>query len=212
MSDDHAVQVLREVLQRLRSQPWERDHWDSERLEAARVEALERYGWILSPKHIHKLDRETFLAFLHSENKWHRMGLGRVGSMTADMASLREAIGLLVDEQIPLKTRLDRLRPHGGKPLVDGLGPGIITVILHFVDPVRYGILSGASDRVMRRFGLYPDLPVTASLSDRYEAINPILIRLAAALEIDLGLLDSLWWRVQPQSLAAYAMAEQGAN
>ena len=29
MSDDHALNVLRGVLTRLRSQPGERDHWDA---------------------------------------------------------------------------------------------------------------------------------------------------------------------------------------
>src|SRR5215204_6334296 len=67
-------------------------------------------------------------------------------------------------------------------------------------------------EKVMSRLGLHPDLPGAASLVDRYEAVNPVLLGIAAALEIDLGLLDSLWWRVQPQDLAATAVPRARAR
>ena len=87
-----------------------------------------------------------------------------------------------------------------------------MTAILHFVDPSRYGILNGASERVLRHLGLYPDLPGTASFGERYEAVNRVLLRLAAALGIDLGLLDALWWRVPPQALAGFAVPRTGSR
>ena len=209
MSDDHALHVLRGVLNRLRSQPGERDHWDTARVRAAREEALDRYGLILSPERVGGIEKERYLGFLRDENKQHTMGLGRGISMTEDMPRLREALAVLVDERLPLKERLDRLRPPGGEPMVKGLGPSVITAFLHFVDPDRYGILNGASERVMRRLGLYPDLPNTASLAERYEAVNRVLLRLATALDVDLGLLDALWWRVQPQTLAEFSSVPQ---
>jgi hypothetical protein len=204
MSDGHALHVLKGVLNRLRSQPGERHHWDALRVRAVRDEALERYGLLLSPERIATIDKERFLKFLRDENRQHTMGLGRGVAMTADMGRLREALAVLVDERLPLRDRLDRLRPPGGVPLVKGLGPSVITAFLHFIDPQRYGILNGASERVMRRLGLYPDLPTTASLAERYEAVNRVLLRVASALGIDLGLLDALWWRVQPQALADF--------
>ena len=163
-------------------------------------------------EHVGGIDKEKFLGFLRDENRQHTMGLGRGISMAADMPRLREALTVLVDERLPLKTRLDRLRPPGGEPMVKGLGPSVITAFLHFVDPDRYGILNGASERVMRRLGLYPDLPGTASLAERYEAVNLVLLRLASALDVDLGLLDALWWRVQPQVLAEFGVAQAGAR
>ena len=80
------------------------------------------------------------------------------------------------------------------------------------MDPGRYGVMNGTGETVMSRLGLYPDLPGAASLADRYEAVNPVLLRIAATLEIDLGLLDSLWWRVQPQDLEATALPRAGAR
>lgn len=201
MSDDHAIRVLRHVLTRLRSQPWERNHWDPARTRAARDDALARFGQILSPERVSGLDKETFLAFLRTENRRHTMGLGRGVSLVADMPRLREALALLVDPHSPLRARLDRLRPLGGKPMISGFGPSVITAVLHFMDPGRYGILNGTSEKVMSRLGLTPEMPRKASFADRYELVNGVLSRLAADLAIDLGLLDALWWRVPPQHL-----------
>jgi len=212
MPDDRALRVLRGVLTRLRSQTWERDRWDTSRTHVSREDALSRYGLILSPDRVGDLDRETFLGFLRSENKRHAMGLGRGISMVADMPRLKEMLSLLVDERLPIRARLDRLRPTGGKPMVRGLGPSIITAILHFTDPARYGILSGASERVLRRLGLHPELPSTASFGERYEAVNRVLLELASELEIDLGLLEALWWRVPPHDLAGFAVPQPGTR
>jgi hypothetical protein len=140
------------------------------------------------------------------------MGFGRVGMMAANMPRLREALTLLVDERVPLEARLDRVRPARGQPMIQGLGPGIITLILHFVDPTRYAILNGTSERIIRRLGLFPDIPVTCSLAMRYTALNSIMLELASALEIDLGLLDTLWWRVLPQDLDRLGSAQAGAH
>jgi hypothetical protein len=212
MPDDRAYQVLRGVLNRLRSQPWESARWESSRIRDARERTLSRYGSILVPEQVGGLDRETFLAFLRCLNERHTIGLGRNASVVADMPRLREALAILGEERAPLRARLDRLRPHGGAPMVKGLGPSIITAILHFADPSRYGLLNGTSERVLLQLGLYPELPSTASFGERYEAVNPVLMRLAAALGIDLGLLDALWWRVPPHDLASFAVPQSGTR
>jgi hypothetical protein len=212
MPDDRALHILRRVLTRLRSQPWERDRWSALRVQTAREEALERYGSIRSPELVGSIEKDLFLGFLRSENDRHRMGFGRVGMMAANMPRLREALTLLVDERLPLRTRLDRVRPPRGQPMIQGLGPGIITLILHFVDPSRYAILNGTSDRIIRRLGLYPDIPITSSLATRYAALNDVMLEIASALEIDLGLLDTLWWRVLPQDLERPGVSQAGVR
>jgi len=206
MPDDHGLRVLRGVLNRLRSQPWERDRWSIPRVQAAREEALAQFGLIRSPELVIGIDKETFLGFLRCENNRHRMGFGRVGLMAADLPRLREALAILVDERLPLTTRLDHMRPPGGKPMVRGLGPGVITLILHFVDPARYGILNGTSERIIMRLGLYPEILAKSSLATRYQAVNAVLLGVPSALEIDLGLLDTLWWRVLPQDFVGPAV------
>ena len=74
-----------------------------------------RIGQIISAERVGGLGKETFLAFLGSENWRHTMGLGRGISFVEDMPRLSEALALLVDPQLPLRARLDRLRPPVGK-------------------------------------------------------------------------------------------------
>jgi hypothetical protein len=77
VSNDHALRVLRHVLTRLQSQPWERNHWDPSRTRAARDDALARFGQIISAERVGGLGKETFLAFLGSDNRRHTMGRSR---------------------------------------------------------------------------------------------------------------------------------------
>lgn len=212
MADEPAVQFLRGVLTRLRSQPWERDHLDPSRDRAAGEDARTRIATMLSPDHIGGTDPEALLGLLRDAIKQHRSGNGLGILKEADPARLREALALLADERRPLAERLDRLRPPGGGALVKGLGPSAISSVLHRVDPDRYGLLSGTSEGVLRRLGVYPELPRSASFAVRYEAVNGVLLRLAAALGIDLGLLDHLFWRVQPHALSDFAPPQAHAR
>ena len=66
MADEPAVQFLRCVLTRLRSQPWERDHFDITRVCAAREEARTRYATMFSPELVRGTDRDTLLG-LHRQ-------------------------------------------------------------------------------------------------------------------------------------------------
>jgi hypothetical protein len=49
MADEPAVQFLRGVLTQLRSQPWERDHFDISRDRTAREDARNRVATMLTP-------------------------------------------------------------------------------------------------------------------------------------------------------------------
>lgn len=208
MSDEPAVKFLRGVVTRMRSQSWERDHFDASNLRAAREDALKRYSTILAPELVGAVDWGTLVGLLRDMKKHHTMGLGRGVPKTADPTRLREALVVLVDERLPLKDRLERLRPAGGQVMVKGLGPSVITSILHMINPERYGILNATSESVLRRLGVYPELPASASFAVRYEAVNQVLLRLASALGVDLGLLDYLFWRVQPQALSDFAATQ----
>ena len=39
-----------------------------------------------------------------------------------------------------------------------------------------------------------------------------VMLEVASALEIDLGLLDTLWWRVLPQDLERPGVSQAGAR
>jgi len=204
-TDEPAVLFLRGVLTRLRAQPWERDRFDARHATAARGEDRTRCATALTPESVRGTDPDALLALLRGVNTENATGHGRGIPIDADLSCLREAVAVLVDERLPLKDRLDRLRPLGGAPMVKGLGPSTITSILHLTDPARYAVLSGTTETVLRRLGVYPDLPPSASLAVRYEALNGVMVRLAAALGIDLGGLAYLLGRVQPDALSGFA-------
>jgi hypothetical protein len=212
MADEPAVQFLRGVLTRLQSQPWERDHFDISHVRTAREEARTRYATMFSPELVRSTDRDTLLGLLRDVNPHHKMGHGRGVPKASDTTRLQEALAILVDEQVPLKDRLDQLRPPGGGTMVKGFGPSAITSVLHLIDPERYGILNSTSENVLRRLGVYPELPGSSSFAVRYEAVNRVLLRLASALGIDLGLLDYLFWRVQPKALSDFAAPQTRAR
>ena len=112
------------------------------------------------------------------------------------MVRLRKALSLLVDEHLPLHVRLDSLRPPDGRNMVPWLGPAVITAILQVVYPDRYGVLNDTTKVGMNRLKLLPPDLSAASFAESYKCVNQVLLKLAAALDIDLWTLDALWWRL----------------
>jgi hypothetical protein len=121
--------------------------------------------------------------------------------MTADMPRLREALKLLADESVSIRTRLNRLRPAAGDAMVRGLGRAVITAILHVLHPDKYGVLNNTAEAGMKELDLWPELPRGAEFGERYELVNEVIHRVAADLQVDLWTLDMLWWRVKPHVL-----------
>ncbi len=164
---------------------------------AAKEQVIATYGRMFAPENTDALSAEDFRSFLLFRNNRHWDGLHRhAAEMTADMPLLREAIKLLVDESIPIRERLDQLRPHNQEGMVKWLGRAVLTAIWQVVYPERYGVLNNTSEAGMQTVGLWPEFPRGATLGERYERINGCLIETAAALGIDLWTLDALWWRV----------------
>ncbi|MEW4570101.1 endonuclease NucS domain-containing protein [Tautonia sp. JC769] len=190
---EQTLQTLRSVIAAIEA---EADDSESNINIAARDGVIARYGPVFSPENVTGLDEETFRGFLLYKNNRHWTSLHRLGGMlTDDMPRLREALALLVDEEMPLQTRLERLRPQGGAPMVKGLSRSVITAILQVVYPDKYGVWNNTSRAGLIRVGLWPELP-RASFAERYEAINSVLLETASRIGIDLWTLDSLWWKL----------------
>jgi hypothetical protein len=199
-----AVQSLKRLLDELKAKPPSPNNEDLnlDQIVAAKSDVIARYGPAFSRENVGSLTHETFLSFLRFENNRHWRGLERPGRMIAnDMSCLRTALALLVDESKPIRDRLERLRPPASKGMVPFLGPAILTAILQVVYPDRYGVLNNKLNEAMAQLGLWPHNLPDDSLASRYEAVNPILLELAAKLGIDLWTLDYLWWYVAPSSL-----------
>jgi hypothetical protein len=100
-------------------------------------EVIAIYGELFNPKNINNLTAEDFKSFLKIKNNRHWSGIFRHENLvTSDMAKLREAIKILVDESQPLEKRLNVLfPPNPNKPhYIKGLGKAVATPILLVVE------------------------------------------------------------------------------
>lgn len=157
-------------------------------IQEARDEVYARFQPVFSPDNLANLSADTFRAFLRYDNNHHWTGIARQGpAITANMERLREALAILLDEELPIAERYDR-----ATGLVKGLSKATATPVLHVVYPDRYGVWNNKNTIELQEMALYP---TARGLSDgqRYTQINEVLLALAAELEIDLWTLDTLW-------------------
>jgi hypothetical protein len=202
--NSQAIASLRKLLDELQAKPASAKpaDWSLDQMMAFKAAVIPQFGLAFSPANVGRLSREVFVEFLRFENNHHWRGLDRHGRrLTDDMARLREALALLVDEDRPLRDRLERLRPAEGPRMVPFLGKAVITAILHVVYPDRYAVFNNVSKAAMLQLGLWPkDMPrgQFAGFPDQYLVVNPIQLELAAQLGIDLWTLDYLWWYIAP--------------
>jgi len=198
MSLEEAVIVLRDQLTRLDGGSETYDHIGRQ-IRDAKAEVLEKFRPIFAPEHVPILTQDEFRSFLLFKNNRHWDNLHRQGpQMTADMAALRRALAILVDEGKPVRHRLDQLRPLGGEPMVKFLGRAVISAILLVRQPEKYGVLNNIAKSGMKTLGVWPSFPPKASLGEKYGLVNSVLLNLAGQIPTDLWTLDMLWWRVQP--------------
>lgn len=199
MTNEQAIETLRGILSRVSHDSPDNLFRIAAQICDAKESVTSRYAPMFSLENLDKLEADGFRGFLLFKNNQHWDNLQRQGGwMTADMPLLRKAIKLLIDENLPIRTRLNRLRPSSGGPMVKGLGRAVITAILLIVYPDKYGVLNNVAEAGMKQLGLWPEIPRAATFGQRYEAVNRVLVETAAKLGIDLWTLDMLWWRVAP--------------
>ncbi len=199
MLDEPVIQTLKSILARVSHDSPEQLYILAARCRDAKETVISKYSNMFSSRNLENVTAEDFRGFLLFRNNQHWDSLHRQGGwMTEDMSLLRQAIKLLIDETIPLKTRLNRLRPNSGEPMVKGLGRAVISAILMVVYPNKYGVLNNTAETGMKQIGLWPNMPRATSFGERYEIVNRILLETASKLDIDLWTLDILWWLVSP--------------
>jgi hypothetical protein len=185
-ASDYAAGVgrLREQLAPFRQSPIFRD------VVGPKDAVLARFQPIFSASHASEITVEEMLSFLPLDNNRHWTGLHRQGTrMVSDIAKLRRALGILLDEARPVSDRFDT-----ATELVFGMGKNAATAILMVAYPDRYGVWNNRSEAVLRRFGLWPEFDWGMSRGEKYARVNSLLLRLAADLDVDLWTLDALWW------------------
>jgi hypothetical protein len=157
---------------------------------APREQVFAKYRPIFSCDHIPSLSRDEFTSFLYFENNRHWSGLNRRGvGAAANMDTLRQALGVLLDEGMPIRERFPE-----ALDMVTGLGKGIATGILTVAYPDKYGVWNNTSEAALRQVGLWPSPEKGEGIGGRYEKVNNLLLRLSSDLGTDLWTLDALWW------------------
>ena len=185
------------ALSRLRELMSQRQDSEVEAILEARDEVLARYQPIFSSANIKNLTKEEFHSFLLFENNKHWKQIHRqVNQITSDMDALRKGLTILLDETQDINTRLERLRPRNGNPLIPGAGKAKLTAILLIAYPDRYGVWNELSEESLRKMELLDDFSSKESFAERYRKVNGLLLILSRALGVDLWTLDALLWRI----------------
>ena len=163
---------------------------------------------IFAPGNVSNISEEEFRSFLYDKNNHHWSGLHRQGSrMCADMGKLREALVILVNEEMPVADRLDR-----AIEMVLGLGRNTATAILLITQPGKYGVWNSRSEANLRQLGIWPTFDWGESFGSKYVKVNQVLLQLCDKLHTDLWTLDGLWWYLdqEPVDLSVIPLARFG--
>ena len=169
-----------------------------EPIVAARHSVYAHFGALFGHAGIESLSREGFEAFADYRNNLRWRGIGRNSSrVSGDMPHLRRTLRTVLDESRPLADRLHWLWPVRGQLPLPGMGPALLTPILHIGQPERYGVWNSASESGLRILGLWPQQLAAPGRAERYLAVNRLLGHLAHETGIDLWTLDVLLSRVR---------------
>jgi len=191
---DSAVQTLKALY----ANPVEME--DLKEIFASKQRVLNRFHHLFSPELVATLYEKDFLDFLHIKHNGHWNNLSRSqGKLIQNFDLVRKALVILVDENRPIDERLNEIRPLKGEAMVNGIGPAIITAILHVSNPNKYGVWNGTSENGWVKSGLWPAYKVKISFGSYYQTVNEILKALALELGVDLWTLDALWYKIDPQ-------------
>jgi hypothetical protein len=114
--------------------------------------------------------------------------------MCSDIAKLRIALAMLLNEAEPVAKRLDV-----AIQMVSGMGKNVASAILMVAQPDKYGVWNNRSEANMKRLGVWPKFDRGESFGNRYIKVNQILLQIRDALQIDLWTLDALWWFLDQQ-------------
>ncbi len=177
-----------------------RDYQTPEAIDIEQA-VISKYGQIFNPKNLDNLTAEDFKSFLLFKNNKHWHGISRYASrITSDMTKLKNVLKLLLDESLPIKERLDKIRPKNKPPLVKGLGRAVLTPILLMVYPDKYCVYNFRVEQGLKRFGLFPSFK-KESFSEEYIEINKIIKDLAKKYGLTLWQIDCLW-AINPEEAA----------
>jgi HKD family nuclease len=117
------------------------------------------------------------------------------GKILANPKRFTELMKYIIDDSIPIKTRIDEALE--GKLAVEDVGKGFISKVLVAHNPKKYYLHNDAFvDRFQKPFGL--ELPKGLSFGEKYELIADILKEIMNETNFDdFATLDSYLWKIE---------------
>jgi hypothetical protein len=164
---------------------------------AARETVYERFGPVFASNRIDDMTEADFTAFLRYGSSARWLGIQRNRRrVLSDMERLRSSLRVVLDESRPIMERLAWLWPKDGPLPIPGMGPALVTPILHVAHPTRYGVWNRQIECALRRLQLLPRRFPAPGRAAHYDVINTTLLALASATDTDLWTVDVLLGRV----------------
>lgn len=152
-----------------------------------------RYGKVFDSANLKHLTKEDFKSFLLIKNNLHWEGIHRQENLiTADMPKLIKFLQYVLNEDLPLKERLDTEFTNKGGYWIKGIGRAVITPILLVAYPSKYGVWNSKSESALKKLGLFPRFLPKDTFGDRYAKVNQVLLELSQKYELTLWQLDGI--------------------
>ncbi|MGE4118127.1 MAG: DUF262 domain-containing protein [Candidatus Nitrosocosmicus sp.] len=171
---------------------WETDPTKSKN----EIEVISKYGKIFHPEKIDELSAEEFKSFLNFKNNKHWTGLERAGyRLTEDMNKLKKTLKILLDESLPIQTRIKRIRDKNSPDYLSWFGTAFYTPVLLVVYPNKYPVVNAIVKNAIQKAGLYFEYDSKPEW-EAYTEVSKIIINLAQQNNISLWQVDWVWWEI----------------
>lgn len=169
---------------------------NKENLLGTEESVIKKYKAIFNLEHIKILKWEEFRSFTLFANNQHWSNMHRYNwALEADFERLKEALKVLLNEDIPITKRLKETVSIEGSLKVTGFGPALATAILTVAFPERYAVYNNVVEEAINKI---QDKKYSKSkFAEQYEGFNRYVNELAKKNGITFWEMDSSWFFIK---------------
>lgn len=177
-------------------------------------EVIAKFGKIFHPNNLDNLTADEFRSFYSFTQNRHWHGLERTAGLAKDFSKIKKTLKILLDETIPIKERIRRIRDKKSPDFQEGFGFASYTPILLMVYPTKYCVINEIVKEALERTGLYRDFDKEEWIV--YDEVNKLVVEFAQKNNLSLWKIDSLWSRLSEvydfTELQEYIQSEMDAK
>ncbi len=169
--------------------------WDADpTLAIDELEVIRKFGKIFHPNNLDNLTADEFRSFYSFTQNRHWHGLERTAGLAKDFPKIKKTLKILLDETIPIKERIKRIRDDKSPDFQEGFAFASYTPILLVVYPTIYCVINEIVKESLERIALYSDFDKEEWIV--YDEVNKIITEFAQKNNLSLWKIDSLWSRL----------------